>query len=75
MLVPVPAGVAPQEPVYQCHVAPVVSVPFTVSVAEVPAQTLWLAVIPVGALGCVVTFTTTALLFADVPQELFAAAV
>ena len=70
-MLPVPARVPPQLPVYQRHVAPVVSTPFTVSVELVPKQIpLDVALMPVGSFGCVVTVIATPLLDADVPQLL-----
>ena len=76
MLAPVPTCVPPQLPVRHTHVAPVLSVPFTVSVELVPLQIAdGVAVAPVGLLGCNVTFTATALLATDVPQVLVAVAV
>ena len=70
-MVPVPARVPPQLPVYQRQVAPVVSTPFTVSVELVPKQIpLDVALMPVGSFGCVVTVIATPLLDADVPQLL-----
>ena len=59
MLVPEPADVPPQEPVYHCHVAPVPRLPpVTVSVFDVPLHVLLLLMLMlVGAVERLPTLT------------------
>jgi hypothetical protein len=61
MLLPVPAGVPPQEPENHCAVAPVPAVPpDKVKVVDAPAQiVVAVAEIPVGATEGVFTVTVT----------------
>ena len=60
---PVPTGVPPHEPEYQCHVAPGESVPVNVSVEDPPAEQMEVgtALTAVGAAGAGLTFMTTLL--------------
>ena len=55
---PVPAGVPPQEPVYQCQTAPPDNVPFTCSVAVPPVQIADAPLTDTGLIGVAITFTT-----------------
>lgn len=66
---PVPAGVPPQEPEYQCQVAPAESVPVTVSVDDAPAEHKndGEALADEGAEGIGFTFTITLLQFEKQP--------
>ena len=60
MLLPVPAGVPPQEPVNHSTIAPVPKVPpETVNVVLLPLQIVAVPVIPVGATDKVLTVVVT----------------
>ena len=54
---PVPTGVPPHDPVYQCHVAPDDNVPCTCNVVVPPEHTGEIPLAETGLLGIALTIT------------------